>query len=139
MSDGSKEAPAIGISLQVTLDQRRTLVLQSHVPQSEKETLNAVLDSLTKAADRQDAKYTIEAVRRLLRQAERNALDTISGMERSKTAAYEAWKESGRDGEPELKGSVATDISNSLKSLERFKEEIEAHHQELARLEALAE
>ena len=131
--------PAIGISLQIQLDQRRQLVFQSHVDQEQPEALDKLLDRLTKAGDRQDAKYHVEAVKRLLRQAERNAVDTQNAMDRLTKAAYAEWEASERQGEFKMAGSTAVDVNNSLKSLERFKEEIEAHKAEIERLEKLAE
>lgn len=139
MSEGKKEAPAIGVSLQMTIDQKRTLVLQTHVPQEEASSLNGVLDTITKAADRQDAKYLVEHVRRLLRQAERNYMDTEAGIERQRDDARAAWEASGRQGEFTVGGTVAADVNNGLKSLVRFREEIAAHRDEIARLEAVAE
>lgn len=139
-SEDPVKVPAIGVSLQVTLDQRRQLVLQSHADQENPAQLDVLLDRLTRAADRQDAKYLVETVKRLLRQAERNLLDTEAGMARTYEAAQQEWEADGsRQGEFKASGSVATDINNSRKSADRFREEIAAHTAEIARLEKLAE
>lgn len=139
MTEEVKELPAIGVSLQVVLDQSRTLVLQTHVAREDQAVINGVLDQLTRASDRQEAKYMVEKVKRLLRQAERNYIDTENGIERRSADARAEWEAGNRAGEFTLTGAAAVDVNNSLKSLARFREEMDAHRAEIDRLEKLAE
>lgn len=135
----TKAAPAIGVSLQVTLDQARTLVLQTHVPQEAgKDTLNGVLDTVAAAADRLEARYILVHRRRLLRQAEQNLEDTLVQQGRSFEAAKQVWQEAHPGREFKLEGASAADYTNAEKTIGRFREEIEQHKAEIVRLEELA-
>jgi hypothetical protein len=131
-------APAIGVSLEVKLDQGRSLVLQTHVARENPAELDSVLDVLTKSADRQDAKYRLAHMRRLLHQAEQNLSDTEAAIGRVYNAAKSAWADGERRGEFKVEGAAAVDISNSEKTAIRFREEIAAHQAEIERLENMA-
>lgn len=137
--EGDKTAPAIGVSLQVTLDQARTLVLQTHVPQEVgKAGLDAALDIVAASADRLEARYILVQRRRLLRQAEQNLEDTLTQQSRNLEAAKQLWAENNPDRVFKPEGATAADYQNAEKVIARFREEIAQHREELARLEELA-
>lgn len=137
--EGDKAAPAIGVSLQVTLDQARTLVLQTHVPQEAgKAGLDTALDIVAASADRLEARYILVHRKRLLKQAEQNLEDTIASQARAYEAAQQLWKENHPERPFKAEGAAAADYQNAQKTIVRFKEEIAQHVAEIARLEELA-
>lgn len=132
-------APAIGVSLQVTLDQARTLVLQTHVALTDGPgALNHVLDTVAASADRLEARYILVHRKRLLRQAEQNLEDTVAQQARNFEAAQQMWAEANPDRPFKAEGAAAADYQNAEKTIARFREEIEQHKAEVARLEELA-
>lgn len=138
-TQSEKAAAAIGVSLQVTLDQARTLVLQTHVAvDGGKPALDNVLDVVAAAADRLEARYILVHRRRLLRQAEQNLEDTITQQSRNFEAAKQLWAENNPDRPFKPEGATAADYQNAEKTIGRFREEIEQHKTEIARLEELA-
>lgn len=132
-------APAIGVSLQITLDQARTLVLQTHVPQEAgKVGLDSALDTIAASGDRLEARYVLVHRRRLLAQAEQNLSDTIVAQSRNFEAAKIAWAEENADRPFKAQGSVAADYESAEKMIARYRDEIAQHKEEIARLEELA-
>src|SRR5438552_2852994 len=58
-------APAVGVSLQHTITDNRAIVFQTHIPQEASlAECNAIVDKLMMVADRQKARYDLEAIER---------------------------------------------------------------------------
>lgn len=138
MTEKPAASPAIGISLQVVLDQNRTLVLQAHVDRQSPGELDATLDALTKAADRQDAKYSLEHELAAQDVSLRNLADIQKEFANTYEAAKSEWTESGRVGDFKAEGGVAAELGKKDTLLANLRQEIERRAAKIKRLEELA-
>jgi hypothetical protein len=152
MSDPKAKAdiPAIGISVQMALDQERQLVLQCHVGSDESEpTINELVDRLFRVANRQSAVVKLPAARKHLERLELMQKRMVEDMVRLDAEAREAeanivrdYRASGRKGEVKLnaqqqahKNKNDADKLNATTTLERVAEDIKTAKAEIAEFE----
>jgi len=118
-------APALGVSLSVNLSATHALVMQTHVPADcSNPELDSLLDRMTRAADRQSAKYKLVDLRKGLELHETTldrAVRDLNDLDARHRADYD---KRGKAGDFRLDARQAADRENTLKSIQRFKEEI---------------
>lgn len=129
-------APALGLSLQVQLSQKCTLVFQTHVDATENP--NATLDKMANAADRLTARYELKEKRALLEQNEQGLKHMTEDLLRIDTRTRAEYDKSGKKGEQKLSNAQAADREKVQLGIERTKERVDIMRKELANLEAEA-
>lgn len=71
------DTPAIGMSLSIEIGRGRSIVFQSHIERdSDLPAINSLLDKITAAADRQQAKCAVEDLRHRY-QLQKSALENL--------------------------------------------------------------
>jgi hypothetical protein len=131
--------PALGLSLSVNLDKQgqRTLVLQTHVErEASAEDLNAVLDRMARASDRQAAYYELDQERAFLRQEETQARQLAEDLQRIDKTNAARFAASGRKGEYRANPKEEQERNNVVGTQKRYAEAIEARKARIAELEA---
>jgi hypothetical protein len=135
--------PALGFSYQVVLDKeaRRTLVFQAHVPvDASIEDVNAVLDKIGKAADRQIAIYELLEARRAVADHQRTAKTLAVQKENLEALARARYEASGRKGEwdeDKMPAQEKQAAANIKVSIERYREGLDKWQADVRRLEPL--
>lgn len=135
MDDVVEKTPSIGISYQVTLHGQRQLVLQSFIGRDcSKEELNAILDKLRSASERQYAYGQIEEIKLTLERSNIEARQQQLRMEEADAKLKTEW--GSRRGELKLTQqqiqkqreayAVAEGIKDRIESLTKAKMEWEA-------------
>jgi hypothetical protein len=146
-------APALGFSITSNITDRSQIVVQSFVPlDATDEQINAVLDKVTKACDRQRAKYLVNDFK-LKAQLEEQSLeaqkktmeDRVAKLADLKNTYQAEWSTSNRRGEFRMTSQqetniskVQTEIENMGKTVEAMKQNVERYKSNLAELEAQA-
>jgi len=126
-----KADPALGFSYQVVLDKdaRRTIVFQTHVAnEANQADIDALLDKMGKAADRQIAWYDLQQAREDLEGQQRVAKSLVMQMETMDQLAQARYESSDRKGpwDPEKLPPAEKQARHNLRvSLERYREGIE--------------
>jgi hypothetical protein len=132
--------PALGFSYQVVLDKeaRRTLVFQTHVPfDASAEAIDALLDKIGKAADRQIAVYELREAQQFLEDHQRTAKSLLIQQENLDQLAQARYEQSGKRGDwtPEkLPAQEKQQRHNLNVSIERYREGIEKYDKIIGRL-----
>lgn len=130
---------ALGFSYEVKIDDKRAVTLQSFLPNScSQGELNALLDKMSNAADRQAAKHHIKALKRSLSMQTKQLRRVVEDLGRQDDLNQAAWKRANKKGDFRLSNEQEAHRSNVLVTRERFKEEIEDIQREIAETEALA-
>lgn len=135
----SPDVAALGFSYSITLDDKRQLVLQTHLPlDGSVGDLNNALDKMSRAADRQAAKYLAKALRRSLAMQTKQLRRVTEDLAHQDDASQLAFKASGKKGVYRLNDQQEANRRNVLVTQERFKEEIADIERELKETEAIA-
>lgn len=137
MHEPTPEA-AIGISLSVALDDKRSIVFQTHVPQSATLfSMHKLTDMLSAVADRQEAKVRreklageLETHHITLERFVKNLADVDAKMRND-------WIARGRKGDAKLSATEQVNRDNLLVSVDRYKQEITKITKEIAECDAL--
>lgn len=135
MDEPVEKTPSIGISYQVALHGQRQLVLQSFIDREcTKEQLNALLDKLRFASERQYAWGQIEEIKLSIERSNVEALQQQVRMEEADTKIKEEW--GNRRGELKLTQhqlqkqreayAVAEGLKDRIDSLKKAQAEWEA-------------
>lgn len=113
--------PAIGMSYKVGLGDGKELVFQTHVPQNvEPAEMDALIDKLRDAADRQAAFSDLVELEKVLEQ-QTTAMLAAEEQKAKIDADYSAkWKASGKRGEIKLTGAERNALDNFEKSRQGF-------------------
>lgn len=146
-------APALGFSITSNITDRSQIVVQSFVPlDATDDEINAVLDKVMKACDRQRAKYLVNDFK-LKAELEDQALeaqkkvleDRVGKLADLKNIYQSEWTDSNRRGDFKMTtqqeanvGKVQTDIENMAKTVAGMKQNVERYKSNLAELEAQA-
>lgn len=118
MADGSDQTKvvadaALGFSVNVQVDGNRQIAFQTFVSRDGPlGDLNAALDKITKAADRQVAKYMLVSLRKELRQREQAVKDQAEDLARVEAENHKRWDDSGRKGPYKLDAKESAALNN---------------------------
>lgn len=146
-------APALGFSITSNITDRSQIVVQSFVPlDASDEEINAVLDKVMKACDRQRAKYLVNDFK-LKAELEAQSLEAqkkvmekkVAGLADLKNSYQNEWTASNRRGEFKFTSQqesnvskVQLEIENMAKTVEAMQQNVERYKSNLAELEAQA-
>lgn len=132
-------AAALGFSYSVQVDDKRNIVLQSHVSlDCSPAELNAALDKMGNAVERQAARYTVIALRRSLAMQKKQLRRVTEDLVRQDEISHSAFRAAGKKGIFKLTEQQEVHRANVLVTQGRFKEEIEDIERELAAAQAIA-
>ena len=132
-------APALGFSITANITGSAPIVAQSFVPfEAGDDEINAALDKVMKAIDRQQAKYQVKDLKRKLEQEEIVLKDQVEKVANLQNTAAAEHAQSGRRGEYKPNVQQAAAIENSRKTIEGMKFNVGRYRQNLQELEALA-
>lgn len=122
--DPEKE-PSIGISYNVELPGKKSLVLQSFVPRDGSPSeFNAVLDKLRVASERQFAFGMVEHLKLQLEQEEKIARDHAERMAIVDENIQRDWGQRGKRGDPQLSSKQQQDQRQAHAHAEECKRRI---------------
>lgn len=118
--------PALGISISVNLSAQHAITLQTHIASDVAAAeINLMTDKMASVADRLIARYKLGDMRKNLelhqRMVERATRD-LNDLDARNRALHETSK---KKGDLQLTNAQMADRNNAVKSIERFKEEIE--------------
>jgi hypothetical protein len=136
MTDIAEKAPSIGVSLQVPFLNQRTLVMQSYVERDcEPRELNALLDKLRTAADRQKAFVDIEVTKQALEEAHKQADKQALRMQQVDENIKRIWANGGRRGDVMLTEKEKADQLTAIQNAEKIQNDIGQLSTEMERLQ----
>lgn len=132
MADERETARALGISVQAQVDNGRQIVLQTHVDaNAPKEEIDALLDKLNMAADRQAAFYEIPQLQKAVRlEHDRLHLFETNYAQIEERKALKDQANGQRRRNPQEDAKEAVEKTNATNNLSRQKEiiaEVEAN------------
>lgn len=130
---------ALGFSYSIQIDDRNSLVLQSHLPlDCPPSAIDAALDKMANAVARQGAKFTIIALKRSLKMQTKQLRRVTEDLALQDEASQLAFKVAGKKGSYQLNQQQEIARRNVLVTQLRFKEEILDIEEEIAAAEKLA-
>jgi hypothetical protein len=130
-------APALGFSITANIHDRSQIVAQSFVPfEASDDQINAALDKVMKALDRQAAKYQIKDLKRKMEFEDialKNQVEKVADFQNAAAAEFAA---SGRRGEFKLSKQQEVGLENHRKTIDGMKYNVERYRVNIAELEA---
>lgn len=139
MSDVSKE-PGIGFSYSYQIDDKRSVVFQTFVPQDcAPAVFNTLLDKMGEAVDRQAARYSVKALKKNLAMQEKQLRRVTEDLKQVDDMALAKWQQSNKRGDYKRTNEQEVHRKNVVTTQERFKEEITDLQREIAEAEAVAD
>jgi hypothetical protein len=133
-----EKTPSIGISYQVQTRASRQLVLQAFVDRDcEVATLNALLDKLRDAAERQYVREKIDDIRMEIKRAEHKAIQQQIGIEKADAEIKRNWEKGSRRGDPRLTQQEIQKQQQAYESAESIKHELAVLNEDLAKFEVI--
>lgn len=133
-----EKEPSIGISLNVELPGKKVLVLQSFVPRDgETKDLNATLDKLRVASERQFAFGALEQLKLQLEQEEKLAADHAKRMAQVDINIKHNWDNGKRRGEVVLSAKERQEQAQAYAHAEECKVRIAKVKKNIAEYEAI--
>ena len=115
--------PTIGISYNIELPGKKVLVLQSLV-ERDGANLDAVLDKIRKAGDRQFSFGLLDDLQRQLEQEKKIAIDHVNRIAQVEENHNNRWLASGRKGEMRLSDNEAKERLQAHNQVEESKRRI---------------
>jgi hypothetical protein len=138
MDDPTTQIPSIGISLQVPLANARQMVLQSFVEREcQLPVLNALLDKLRLAADRQNAIAQREQAEKMLQEQEKQARDHMMRMAQAEANAERLWTNGGRKGEMRLSAKEEEEKRKAYQNAQILKDNMERIKADIRRFDQI--
>jgi hypothetical protein len=132
------KTPSIGISLQVALHGQRQLVLQSFIDRDcERPALDALLDKLRDAGERQYAWGQVEDIKLKIEQERRNATQHQLRIEQADTALKQNWENGSRKGDLRLTQAEIQRQKEAYAIAEGIKERVAQLRTELGKWESV--
>ena len=129
--------PAIGFSIDCKVNDRRAMVIQTYLPiDAEPKAINALLDRLLVAADRQEVRYRLKDMRLLLEKAEAELPMHEKKLVEFEGSAVRKHQESGRRADFVWKGNDATNRDNLIQSVAMARVNIDRIKKGIAEAEA---
>ena len=136
--DPTLDVPAISVQLSSTIGGTRSLTLTTGLPTDcKKSELDALLDKMTAASDRQKKLFDLEQTRMLLKNEEQNLHLHRTQHGSQEIAFARQWESSNRKGETRLTASqqntldgLQKNVANSIERIKQLRETIEKMEQE---------
>lgn len=131
-------APAIGVSLDITIDGHRKVVFQTYVPQDvEASVLDALLLKLNTVADRSKAQYQLDAWQDKLRDDTKQLELFRKALAQVDEKARLDWEATGRKGAFKLDARQQAERHNSLSTVQRYEDEIAKDREHIEKYESI--
>ncbi len=131
-------APALGFSITANIHDRSQIVAQSFVPfDASDEQVDAALDKVMRALDRQAAKYQVKDLKKKMEFEEIALKNQVEKVADFQNAAANEHATSGRRGEFKLNKQQEVGLENHRKTIEGMKYNVERYRVNIAELEAL--
>lgn len=133
---GEDAGRAIGFSFNITLDDKRQIVAQTHVDQgATDEEINFVLDKITASVRRQKDQFYLADLKRWLPVKKRKLEEQrkMFGLVEERHKAE--WAAGNKKGEFKLGAKEESERKTALSGIDRYMEEIAIDEQEIADLE----
>lgn len=131
-------APALGFSISAKLNNKREIVVQSHVPlDMPAEEVSKILDGILDQLDRQDTRYRLKDLYTMVEVDTTNIAthrEQAADLQNKYAAEFAA---SGRRGEFRLAGQQKTNVDNLHKTIEGLTERVTKVKLEIAEAEKL--
>lgn len=138
VAKASSESPALGVSYSVQLDDKRNIVAQTYVPvDCTPVELDAILNKVGDAVDRQAAKYSIKALERSLRMQQKQLKRVTEDLAFQDDKNQNAFRAAGKKGQFRLTNEQETHRANVFITQTRFQEEIDDLKREIAEAKAI--
>ena len=136
--DEIEKVPSIGISYTVELPGKKALVMQSFVGRdADPKELNATLDKIRVAADRQFAFGAIQQLKLQLEQEQKMASDHAARMAQVDENIRRDWGSRGRKGEINLSPKQQQEQAQAYAHAEECKKRIDKVRRDIAEYEAM--
>lgn len=132
-----EKEPSIGISYTAELPGKKALVMQSFMPRDcDAKDLNAILDKIKDAAERQFAFGAVQQLRLQLEQEEKIASDHVKRMAQVDENVKQEWARGSRKGEIRLSQKQEQEQRQAYAHAEESKKRIAKVKSEIAEFEA---
>jgi hypothetical protein len=132
------KVPSIGISYTVELPGKKALVMQSFVGRdTDPRDLNATLDKIRVAADRQFAFGAIQQLKLQLEQEQKMASDHAARMAQVDENVKREWNGGGRKGDMRLSAKQQQEQMQAYAHAEECKKRIDKVRKDIAEYEAM--
>lgn len=130
------EARAIGFSVQITLDDKRTIVAQTHLGQDESQAaVDKVLDKITASVERQKKRFLLNDLKRWF-PTKQKKLEEQRKLLTVVDARHQAeWTRQGKKGAFKLDPKQEGERNTVFSGIDRYIEEIAIDEAEIAALE----
>ena len=136
--DEIDKVPSIGISYTVELPGKKALVMQSFVGRDDDpKAINAVLDKIRVAADRQFAFGAVQQLKLQLEQEQKLASDHAARMAQVDDNIRAEWNNGGRKGEIMLSQKQQQEQQQAYAHAEECKKRIDKVRKDIAEYEAM--
>lgn len=130
------EVPAIGIEVTSTIGNSRQLTLRTGVKlTATPERINAILDKVVDASDRQKYRHDLMATKQLLANAEQDLYNNQMHKSDFEAKCLAQWASSAKRGEWKPQGSQGQQIANLQSNIDSVKTMIETHKKRIVELE----
>lgn len=127
---------AVAITVSVQLSEKRSIVMQTYLPRDAAgSVLNGTLDKLTKAIDRQEAKYDLLAQRENLAIEEKTRKQMVEDYKHIEVRNADEWKRRNKKGDPQLSPNEAAQKQSAAVTIKRYDEAIAKRKADIAALE----
>lgn len=130
---------AVAVTMTAQISQNRSIVMQTYIPRdAEVDWYHHMLDKLSKAVDRQEAKASLEAEEANLALEEKTLKQQREDFVAIEERAQTAWEHSRKKGPwPGLTAAEAAQKGTAATNIRRFEEAITKRKAEIAKLKAL--
>lgn len=130
---------AITFSIEAKINQGRSIVAQTAISRDAPlANINAVLDKVHSALDRQEAKALVKGLKITLERDTKQLQQQVEQVGALKKSYENEWAASGRRGSFELRGQQKSNVENQEKSLAALKERIDTIKRDIGELEQVA-
>jgi protein involved in temperature-dependent protein secretion len=134
--DPSLDVPAISVQYSTTIGQTRNLAITTGLPlDCTKSQLDALLDRLVAAGDRQRAKHDLEQTRALLKNEEQNLHLHRQQITVQEMQFHSVFQQRGRKGDWKPTGSEAQTLTNLAKNVDNSVERIKKLRADIEEME----
>ena len=129
--------PAIGFSIDCKINDRRAMVIQTYLPlDADPATINALLDRLLIAADRQEVRYRLKDMRLLLEKSEQELPMHEKDLVKFEESTVREHGATGRKSEFQWKGAQAASRDNKIQNVAMCRVNIDRIKKGIAEAEA---
>ena len=129
---------AMGVTYQIQIGERRSIVVQTHVGRGDDpKQLNALFDKVMAATDRVHAVYRLQELQREHKLLTKQFAMSLDNLSETKARWQAEWERKSKRGPVELAGNQREIETNTLKQHDRFRAQLAELEQDIQDLEKL--